>query len=554
MRDIRRAHADDPACPSSLQLFFPRVRKAGANRSGKSYLISRIRVPRSSCEELNSLLVPMQPTAKQDFSVTREKIQLLSWELAEATKILTGAHQARFADQKDCTMTAHNFDVFSQYKPSRLFIGQSKIYLLLDEHCFAEDPEDIFPDPATLFAAIRNHFEGEWVSDASIMHAKVDSIVSQRFDRAHEWWKSGCGLKSDNRDVQATGCWTSALNHAANANLIETIKTDRLCDPTFIAEVRATWHREMVAAAACQSMRLDFARVVTPALMLAALEKGAVPGFAAPDAMFGNSTQVSFDWRDKLAGELGMFNPDHDGHWIIVALRVLPAQKMFDIYSSGPAACSESAKPSIYAPVLEAAKIPAARCGVSILDGSDFARGYLVPLDVAQPGDLVAMVVHHKVNRDEEETQSLAREAFFVRGVTGIVPVSPDKLEGRTRYHAACLAEWGTARSSIPHDTTRRFNMVEDPECYDLAIIVFAEAVVHVNLHWLNNDVIYVNYLKYCCPIVFQMTSTKNNLEGPARRELARRYLQALDQIFPPVEGVPTRHIELPQAEEFVCG
>lgn len=448
-------------------------------------------------------------------------------------------------------MTYHAFNSLAPHTPDRSFHGRSKVHLLLDEHCFTDVPEDIFTSPAALFAAIRDHFEGEWFSEASVMNAKVEHIVSQRFDCAHDWWQHDRDSVPERGAAQATGCWTSALHQAANANLFDKIETDRLCDPAFIAEIRATWQRNMMTAAVdFPSPRVAWTDVVTPAIMLEALDSGAAPGFAFADALFADFAQVSFDWREKLDWERGTTSPSHDGHWIIVTLRILPPQTMSDVFYCGPGSFCDPEKTPLYKPWSDVVSTPA-RCAVGILGGRDYAREHLVPLDVAQPGDLVAMVVHHKADFYDEETQSLEFESFFAKGATAIEPVSHDQLTGRNRFHAAHVAKEGITPTDAPHYMTLSYDIVECPISYELAIIVFADAILYVNVDWLNNcDYGLPSEKGY--PVVIRMWPTMDHQEGPVRLEQAHRFIKALDQIFPPMGGA--RQIELPPSAEFVSG
>lgn len=207
----------------------------------------------------------------------------------------------------------------------REFPGRSTFYLLLDEYSFSADPVHDFSSPADLFNTISLHFNGEWISESSIGYAEVECIVSQRFDSAHEWWHDDCEDAAKLRIAQGPGRWAAALNLAANANLLRKIATDRLCDPLFIAQTRADWQRDVLAAAAdFPSPRVDWPMIGIPMMMLAALEDDAAPGFMFADATFADFAYKSFDWRSKIAWAQGMELPEGDGHWIVVTLRKRP--------------------------------------------------------------------------------------------------------------------------------------------------------------------------------------------------------------------------------------
>lgn len=156
---------------------------------------------------------------------------------------------------------------------------------------------------------------------------------------------------------------------------------------------------------------------------------------------------------------------------------------------------------------------------------------YLVPIEQAVPGDLVAMVGGHYCNA-WEYTLETHLEVFYVQGEYGLEVRWYDELPEPARDSAARLIAERLFLAPKPHGTFLSQCVVECSELYQVQSVHFADAVLYVNKRWME-DALWDEELGEVHPILFEMEQAPDSATAQERADMARGYLALFRHMLP---------------------
>lgn len=156
---------------------------------------------------------------------------------------------------------------------------------------------------------------------------------------------------------------------------------------------------------------------------------------------------------------------------------------------------------------------------------------HLTPVDHAQPGDLVAMVVNHCAAFDSYVDPKWGPEAFYVQGEADLEVAPYYGLSGTTRDRAAHLIVQELVLGREPHDMLVSHDVV-DSICYQVTSVHFVDATLFFNRDWLEGD-LYGEDLERFRPILVRIDKGQDLASAAQQAAKARRYLDLFRQMLP---------------------
>lgn len=155
----------------------------------------------------------------------------------------------------------------------------------------------------------------------------------------------------------------------------------------------------------------------------------------------------------------------------------------------------------------------------------------LTPVDLAQPGDLVAMVAEHSAAFDSYVDPKMELEVFYVQGGDGLEVAPYFRLSGTTGDRAAHLIVQELFLGREPHNMLDSHNVV-DPMSYQVTSVHFVDATLFVNREWLEGD-LYGEGLERFRPILFRIDKGPDLASAAQQAAKARRYLDLFREMLP---------------------